>query len=97
MVQHQLVRVHDAASKDAINETLLRIEPYITLRGIYDALEPDRPLLEVKVCMLDDKPTVRAMSILKSDFDEVVDAIVHSPAQIVVQLMRNRALGTGAL
>jgi hypothetical protein len=97
MVQHRLVRVHDAAGKDAINERLIRIEPYITDRGIYDAPEPDRPLLELEVCMLDDKPTVRAMSISESDFDEVVDAIVQSPAQIVVQLMWNRALGTGAL
>jgi hypothetical protein len=49
MVHHRLVRVHEAAGKDAINEIIMRIEPFITFRGIYDALEPDRPLLKVKV------------------------------------------------
>jgi hypothetical protein len=97
MVQHRLVRVHDAAGKGAINESLIRTEPFITFRGIYDAPEPDRPLLEVKVCMFADTPIARATSIPKSDFDEVIDTIVHSPSQIVVQLMQNRALGTEAL
>jgi hypothetical protein len=73
MLYHQLVRVHDAAGKDAINERLIRIEPFITFRGIYDALEPDRPLLKVKVCTLADTPIARATSIPKSDFDEVID------------------------
>jgi hypothetical protein len=49
MVHHRLVRVHDAAGKDAINKILIRIEPFVTFRGIYNALEPDRPLLKVKV------------------------------------------------
>jgi hypothetical protein len=97
MVQHRLVRVHDAAGKDAINERLIIIKPFITLRGIYDALEPDRPLLKLKVCMLAESPIARATSIPKSDFDEVIDTTVQSLAQIGVQLMRNRALGTGAL
>jgi hypothetical protein len=97
MVHHQHVRVHDATGKDAINETLVRIEPFITFRGIYDALEPDRPLLKVKVCMLADTPIARATSIPKSDFDEVIDTNVHILDHIGVHLMRNRALGTGAL
>jgi hypothetical protein len=42
------VRVHDVAGKDAINESLIRIETFITFRGISDALDPDRPLLKVK-------------------------------------------------
>jgi hypothetical protein len=97
-VHHRLVRVHDAAGKDAINERLVRTEPFITFRGIYDTLEPDRPLLKVKVCMLADTPIARATSIPKSDFDEVIiDTIVQSLALIGVQLVRNRALGTGAL
>jgi hypothetical protein len=54
MVHHWLVRVHEAAGKDASNERLIKIEPFIKFRGIYDALEPDRPLLKVKVCMLAD-------------------------------------------
>jgi hypothetical protein len=94
MVRHQVVRVHDAAGKDAINERLIRIEPLIKFRGIYDALEPNRPLLKVKVCMLADTPIARATSIPKSDFDEVRDTIVQILAQIGVQIMRNRALGT---
>jgi hypothetical protein len=94
MVHHRLVRVHDAAGKDAINERLIGTEPFITFRGIYDALEPDRALLKVKVCMLADTPIARATSIPKSDCDEVVDTTVQMPAQIVVQRMRNRALGT---
>jgi hypothetical protein len=94
MVQHRLVRVHDAAGKDGINERLIRIEPFITFRGIYDAPEPDRPLLEVKVCMLADTPIARATSFPKSDFDEVIDTTVQIPAQFGVQLMRNRALGS---
>jgi hypothetical protein len=65
MVQHRLVWVHDAAGKDGINERLIRIEPFITFRGIYDAPEPDRPLLEVKVCMLADTPIAGATSIPK--------------------------------
>jgi hypothetical protein len=97
MVQHRLVLEHNAAGKDAINERLIKIVPFVTCRGIYDATEPDRPLLEVKVCMLSDTPIARATSIPKSDFDEVVDTLVQIPAQIVVQLMRTRALGTGAL
>jgi hypothetical protein len=97
MVHHQLVRVHDAAGKDAINERLIRIEPFITFRGIYDALEPDRPLLKVKVWTLADAPIARSTSIPKSDFDEVIDTIVQILAHTDVQLMWNRALGTGAL
>jgi hypothetical protein len=91
------VRVHDAAGKDAINVRRIRIEPFITFLGIYDALEPDRPLLKVKVCMLANTPIALATSIRKSDFDEIIDTIVQVLAQIGVQLMRNRALGTGAL
>jgi hypothetical protein len=91
------VRVHDAAGKDAINERLIRIEPFITFRSIYDALEPDRPLLKVKVCILADTPIARATSIPKRDFDENIDTIVKILALIGVQLMRNRAFGTGAL
>jgi hypothetical protein len=60
MVQHWLARVHDAAGKDAMNERLIRIETSITFCDIYDATEPDRPLLEVKVCMLADTPIARA-------------------------------------
>jgi hypothetical protein len=66
-------------------------------RGIYDALEPDRPLLKVKVCMLADTPIARATSIQKSDLDEAMDTIMQALAHIGGQLMRNRALGTGAL
>jgi hypothetical protein len=73
MVYQQLVRVHDAAGKDAINVRLIRIAPFITFRAIYDVLEPDRPLLKVKVCKLADTPIARATSIPKSDFDEVID------------------------
>jgi hypothetical protein len=51
MVRHQLVRVHDAAGKKVIIEINIKLETLITLRGILDALELDRPLLEVKVCM----------------------------------------------
>jgi hypothetical protein len=94
---HRLVRVHDAAGKDAINERLIRIESFVTFRGIYNALEPDRRLLKVKICMLPDTTITRATSIPKSYFDEVIDKTVQIPAQIGVQLMRNRALGTGAL
>jgi hypothetical protein len=97
MVHHRLVRVHDAAGKDAINERLISIEPFITFRGIYDALEPDGPLLKVKVCMLADTPIAGATSIPKKDFDEFIDTTVQILTQIGVQLMRNRALGTGAL
>jgi hypothetical protein len=97
MVHHQIVRVHDAAGKNAINENLIRIEHFVTFRGIYDGLEPDRPLLKVKVCMLADTQITRATSIPKSDFDEVIDTIVQRLVHIGVQLMRNRALGTGAL
>jgi hypothetical protein len=97
MVHHRLVRVHDAAGKDAINERLISFEPFITFRGIHDALEPDRPLLKVEVCMLANTPIARATSIRKSDFDEVIDTQMQILAQIGVQLMRNRALGTGAL
>jgi hypothetical protein len=74
MVHHQLGRVHDAAGKDAINETYISIEPFFTFRGIYDALEPDRPLLKVKVCTLADAPIARATPILKR---EVIDTIVQ--------------------
>jgi hypothetical protein len=34
-----------------INEGNMRLEPFITFRGIFDALELDWPLLEVNVCM----------------------------------------------
>jgi hypothetical protein len=78
-------------------ENLIRFEHFVTFLGIYDALEPDRPLLKVKVCMLVDTPFTRATSIPKSDFDEVIDTIVQILAHIGVQLMRNRPLGTGAL
>jgi hypothetical protein len=97
MVHHRLVRVHDAAGKDAIYERLIRIEPFITFRGIYDALEPSQPLLKVKVCMLADTPIARAASIPKRDFDEGIDTTVQILVHIGVQLMWNRALGTGAL
>jgi hypothetical protein len=70
MFHHRLVRVHDAAGKDAINERLVRIE-FITFRGIYNALDPYRPLLKVKDCMLADTPIAQATSIPKSDYDEV--------------------------
>jgi hypothetical protein len=73
-----------------------RHEEFITFRGIYDALELDRPLLKVKVCMLADTPIARATSIPNSDFDEVIDTTVQILAKIEVQLTRNRALGTGA-
>jgi hypothetical protein len=51
MVRHQLVRVHDAAGKNVVNERNIRFETFFTFRCIFDALELDRPLLEVKVCM----------------------------------------------
>jgi hypothetical protein len=51
MVRNQLVRVHEAAGKKVINEINIKLEIFITLRGIFDALELDRPLLEAKVCM----------------------------------------------
>jgi hypothetical protein len=44
-----------------------------------------------------DTPIARATSIPKSDFDEVIDTTVQILAQISAQLMRNRALGIGAL
>jgi hypothetical protein len=47
MVLHKLVRVHDAAGKELINERIVRLEPFNTVRGIFDALELDRLLLEV--------------------------------------------------
>jgi hypothetical protein len=40
--------VHAAAGNNAINESLIRIESLITFCDIYDALDPDRPLLKVK-------------------------------------------------
>jgi hypothetical protein len=82
MVHYRLVRVHDAAGKEVINERLIRREPCIAFRGIYDALELDRPLLEVKLCMLADTPIARATSIPNSDIDEAVDTIVQSLAQV---------------
>jgi hypothetical protein len=51
MVRHQIVRVHDAAGKKVINERNIGIALLILFRGISDALELDRTLLEVKVCM----------------------------------------------
>jgi hypothetical protein len=84
MVRHRLVRVHNAAGKDVINENIIKLELFITFRGIFYALELNRPLLEVKVCMLADKPNARAMSIPNSDFDEVFDAIVQGLYQINV-------------
>jgi hypothetical protein len=80
-----------------INIRLIITEPFSTFRDIYDVLGPDRPLLEVKVCMLADKPIARATPIPKSGFDEVVDTIVQSLSQTVVQLMRQRSLATGVL
>jgi hypothetical protein len=59
MVQHRLVRVHDAAGKDAINEKIIKIEPFITFRGIYDALDPDRPRLKVNVSLTCQSPEPR--------------------------------------
>jgi hypothetical protein len=47
--------------------------------------------------MLADTPIARATSIRKSDFDEVIDTTVKTLAHISVQLMRNQALGIGAL
>jgi hypothetical protein len=47
--------------------------------------------------MLADTPIARATSIPKSDFDEVIDTTVKMLAHIGVKLLRNRALGTGAL
>jgi hypothetical protein len=47
--------------------------------------------------MLPDTPIAQATSIPKSDFDGVIDTTVLILAQIGVQLMRNRALGTGVL
>jgi hypothetical protein len=47
MGRHRLVRVHDAAGKEFIYERIVRLEPFNTFRGIFDALELDRPLLEV--------------------------------------------------
>jgi hypothetical protein len=84
MVRHRLVRVHDAAGKELINEKIVRLEPFNTIRGSFDALELYRPLLEVKVCMLADTPIARATSIPISDFDEAVDDIVKIMAQINV-------------
>jgi hypothetical protein len=84
MVRHRLVRVHDAAGKDVVDEGIIKLEPFIKFRGIFDALELDRSLLEVKVCMLADTPIARARSIPKSDFDEVLDEIMRSLAQINV-------------
>jgi hypothetical protein len=77
MVRHRLVRVHDAAGKELINERIVRLDPFNTVRGIFDALELDRLLLEVKVCMLADTPIARATSTPISDFDEAVDDIVQ--------------------
>jgi flagellar biosynthesis regulator FlbT len=77
MVRHRLVRLHDAAGNYVINEKIIRIGPFLMFRGIFDALEIDRPLLEVKVCMLADKPIVGATSIPNRDFDEVLDAIAQ--------------------
>jgi hypothetical protein len=82
MVHHRLVRVHDAAGKEVINERLIRLEPCSTFRGVFDALELDRPLLEVKLCMLADTPIARATSIPNSDIDEAVDTIVRSLPQV---------------
>jgi hypothetical protein len=80
MVRHRLVRVHGASFKDMINERNTRLQTFITFRGIFDALELDRPLLEVNVCMLAETPIARATSIPKSDFDEVLDEIVQNLA-----------------
>jgi hypothetical protein len=82
MVRHRLVRVHDAADKELINERIVRLEPFNIFRGIFDALELDRPLLGVEVCMIADTPIARATSIPISDFDEAIDDIVQIMAQI---------------
>jgi hypothetical protein len=34
MVRHRLVRVHDAASREVINERIVKLEPFDTFRGI---------------------------------------------------------------
>jgi hypothetical protein len=85
MARHRLVRVHDAAGKEVINERIVRLEPFNTCRGIFDALKLRRPPLEVKVCMLADTPIARATSIPISDFDEAVDNIVQIMAQINIR------------
>jgi hypothetical protein len=40
-----------AAGKKVINELNIRLEPLITFRGNFDALELDRLLLVINVCM----------------------------------------------
>jgi hypothetical protein len=52
MVRHRLVQVYDAAGKELINERVIKLKPFDTFRGIFDVLELDRPLLEVKVCTI---------------------------------------------
>jgi hypothetical protein len=76
--------VHEAAGKEVINERIVRLQPFNPFRGIFDALELDRPLLEAKVCMLADTPIARATSIPISDFDEAIDDMVQLTAQINV-------------
>jgi hypothetical protein len=71
---------------DVITENIIRLEPFNTFRGIFDALELDLPLLEVKVCMIADKPIARATSIPKSDFDGVLNAFVLILAHFNVQI-----------
>jgi hypothetical protein len=51
MVRHQLVRVHDAAGKRVIDNRKIRLDLFTPFRGMLYALELDRPLLEVQVCM----------------------------------------------
>jgi hypothetical protein len=82
MARHGLVLVHDAAGKEAIIERIIRLRPSITFRCIFCALELDRPLLEVKACMLADTPVAQASSIPTSDVEVVVDKIVKTVAQI---------------
>jgi hypothetical protein len=82
MARHRLVLVHDAAGKGAINERMIRLGPLITFRCIFDALELDRPLLEVKACILADTPVAQASSIPTSDVEVVVHKIVKIAAQI---------------
>jgi hypothetical protein len=86
MVHHWLVRVHDAAGKEVINERLIRLEPYITFRGLSDALELDGPLLKVKLCMLADTPIARATSIRNSILQPQLDNVMTCSSLVEANL-----------